>query len=125
MSVQLDKFHACFDQVEDPRVGGRTTHPMNSILLLVVAAVISDADDPEEIECFGKEKIQRLSKFADFSRGIPSHDRIGRVLSLIKPAQFQRTLLNRETFKRSLKQKRKKAGWNTDFRRKLLFAASF
>lgn len=93
MSVQVDVFHDCFDQVDDPRVAGRTTHPLNSILLLIVAAVISDADGPEEIECFGKEKIGWLSKFADFSRGIPSHDTIGRILAIVKPDQFQRALL--------------------------------
>lgn len=93
MSVQIDVFHDCFDQVDDPRVAGRTTHPLNSILLLIVAAVISDADGPEEIECFGIEKIGWLSKFADYTRGIPSHDTIGRVLAVIKPDQFQRALL--------------------------------
>lgn len=94
MLSQVDMFHDCFDQVDDPRVAGRTTHPLNSILFLVVAATIADADGPEEIECFGNERLDWLSRFADFSEGIPSHDTIGRVLSLIKPAQFQRALLD-------------------------------
>ena len=41
MSSQLDVFHDCFDQVEDPHVQGRVIHPLNSILLLIVAAVIA------------------------------------------------------------------------------------
>lgn len=94
MQSLTDEFHDCFDQVEDPRVPGRTTHPLNSILFLVVAATIADADGPEEIECFGKERVDWLSEFADFSAGIPSHDTIGRVLSLIKPDQFQQALLD-------------------------------
>jgi len=94
MQSLTDEFHDCFDQVEDPRVAGRTTHPLNSILFLVVAATIADADGPEEIECFGKERIDWLSQFADFSAGVPSHDTIGRVLSLIKPDQFQQALMD-------------------------------
>lgn len=97
MLSQIDVFHDCFDQVEDPRVPGRTTHPLNSILFLVVAATIADADGPEEIECFGNERLDWLSRFADFPHGIPSHDTIGRVLSLIKPEQFQQALLDWHT----------------------------
>lgn len=97
MIDQAELFHDCFQCVEDPRVAGRTTHPLNSILFLVVAAVIADADGPEEIECFGKEKLQWLSKFADFTNGIPSHDTIGRVLSLMKPQEFQEALITWHT----------------------------
>jgi predicted transposase YbfD/YdcC len=93
MQSVTDEFHDCFDQVEDPRIPGRTTHPLHSILFLVLAATIADADGPEEIECFGKERLDWLGQFADFSEGIPSHDTIGRVLSLIKPDQFQQALL--------------------------------
>ncbi len=97
MLSQIDLFHDCFDQVDDPRVRGRTKHPLNSILFLVVAAMIADADGPEEIEDFGNERIAWLSQFADFSAGIPSHDTIGRVLSLIKPEQFQQALVDWHT----------------------------
>lgn len=93
MLSQIDVFHDCFDQVDDPRVPGRTTHPLNSILFLVVAATIADADGPEEIQDFGNEHIDWLTRFTDFPEGIPSHDTIGRVMSLIKPDQFQQALL--------------------------------
>lgn len=43
MLSQIDLFHDCFDQVDDPRVPGRTTHLRNSIQFLVVAAMIADA----------------------------------------------------------------------------------
>ncbi len=94
MLTQIDLFHECFDQVDDPRVAGRTKHPLNSILFLVVAAMIADADGPEEIEHFGNERVAWLLQFADFSAGIPSHDTLGRVLSLIKPEQFQQALVD-------------------------------
>lgn len=93
MQTLIDEFHDCFDQVDDPRVQGRIVHPLNSILFLVVAAVIADCDGPEEIEEFGSDRVGWLSRFADFANGIPSHDTIGRVLSLIKPDEFQTALL--------------------------------
>ncbi|MEL6106043.1 MAG: ISAs1 family transposase [Planctomycetota bacterium] len=93
MRSLIGEFHDCFDRVEDVRVQGRVVHPMNSILFLIVTAVIADCDGPEEIEEFGNDRLDWLSQFADFSEGIPSHDTIGRVLPLIKPDQFQTALL--------------------------------
>ena len=93
MQTLINEFHECFDQVSDPRVQGRVVHPLNSILFLMVTAVIADCDGLEEIEEFGCDRIPWLSQFADFANGIPSHDTIGRVLSLIKPDEFQTALL--------------------------------
>ncbi len=87
------KFHDCFQHVEDPRVTGRCDHSLHSILFLVVSAVIANADGPVEIEEFGIEKQDWLEQFIDLEHGIPSHDTIGRVLSLIKPIQFQQALI--------------------------------
>lgn len=93
MQTLIDEFHDCFDQVEDVRVQGRVVHPMNSMLFLIVTAVIADCDGPEEIADFGRDRLDWLSRFADFSEGIPSHDTIGRILAVIKPDQFQTALL--------------------------------
>lgn len=90
---QLESFKSCFEIVSDPRVQGRSFHPLNSVLFLVVAAVISGADGPAEIESFGKERQDWLEQFVSFPSGIPSHDTIGRILAIIKPAEFQKALL--------------------------------
>jgi predicted transposase YbfD/YdcC len=60
----------------------------------VVAATIAGADGPEDMEKFAKRKKGWLKRFVDLSRGVPSHDTIGRVLGLIKPKQFQDAFLN-------------------------------
>lgn len=90
---QIASFESCFEVVDDPRVQGRSYHPLNSVLFLVVSAVISGADGPSEIEDFGKERKDWLERFVDLPHGVPAHDTIGRILSLIKPAQFQKALL--------------------------------
>jgi predicted transposase YbfD/YdcC len=89
----IRKFHECFQIVKDPRVKGRCDHSLHTILFLVVSAVIADADGPAEIEDFGNQKREWLEQFVDLENGIPSHDTIGRVLSLIKPIEFQQALI--------------------------------
>jgi hypothetical protein len=71
MLAQVAEFHECFEVVEDPRVAGRCDHPLDSVLFLVVAAVIARADGPVEIEEFGVEKEEWLAGFVDFPNGIP------------------------------------------------------
>jgi predicted transposase YbfD/YdcC len=92
-SEQVLSFQSCFEVVEDPRVSGRCAHPMNSVLFLMVAAVISGADGPADIESFGKERRTWLERFIEFPAGIPSHDTIGRILALLKPRSLQDALL--------------------------------
>ena len=93
MQTLIDEFHDCFDRVEDARVQGRIIHPMNSILFLIVTAVIADCDGPEEIADFGRDRLDWLSQFADFSEGIPSHDTMAASWQSSKPEQFQTALL--------------------------------
>jgi predicted transposase YbfD/YdcC len=64
------------------------------ILFLAVCATIAGADGPSDIADFGRQQIQWLRKFIVLANGIPSHDTIGRVFSLIKPLQFQQAFLS-------------------------------
>lgn len=93
LASQVESFHSCFEIVQEPRVAGRCDHPLESILFLVVAAVISGADGPADIEDFGNEKQEWLEQFVEFPAGIPSHDTIGRLLALIEPKSLQDALL--------------------------------
>jgi len=91
--VALQQFEEHFESVDDPRVEGRCRHPLHTIMFLAVAATIAGADGPEEIAEFGRQQRAWLGRFVNIDNGIPSHDTIGRVLSLIKPAQFQKAFL--------------------------------
>lgn len=64
-------------------------HKLSDILLLTICAVIAGAEGWEEIEDFGHSRLSWLQEYADFDNGIPSHDTIARVMSLINPKQFQ------------------------------------
>lgn len=74
-----------FAKVPDPRVERTRRHPLVSILVLSLLAVLCGADDFVAIEAFGKAKLAWLRTFLDFPHGIPSHDTIGRVLAALNP----------------------------------------
>lgn len=74
--------------VRDPRVLGRTQHLLIDILILGILAVICHAETWEEMEDFGRAREQWLRKFLELPSGIPSHDTIARVFSLIDPREL-------------------------------------
>jgi len=83
-----------FSIIKDPRQSWKVEHKLFDILLLTVCAVIAGADGWEDIEEFGKERLDWLRQYGDFDHGIPVHDTIARVISQINPKQFQKSFLN-------------------------------
>jgi predicted transposase YbfD/YdcC len=75
--------------VSDPRVLGRTKHELVDILILGILGVICHAETWEEIEDFGKARKTWLKKFLSLPGGIPSHDTISRVFSIIQPKELE------------------------------------
>jgi len=69
--------------IKDPRVKRSRKHPLETILVLSLLAVISGADDFVAIERYGTAKQAWLSTFLDLSGGVPSHDTLGRVFALL------------------------------------------
>lgn len=74
-----------FAAVPDPRIQRSQLHPLVSILMLSLVAVICGADSFVAIEEFGKAKQVWLKAFLDLPNGIPSHDTLGRVFALLDP----------------------------------------
>lgn len=83
-----------FEKISDPRVLGRTKHNLVDILILSAIAIICHAETWTEIEDFGASKIDWLRKFIDLPNGVPSHDTIARVFSLIDPEHFQKVFID-------------------------------
>ena len=51
-------------------------------------------DGPTDIASFARTQLAWCRRFVALKNGVPSHDTIGRVLSLIKPDQFQKAFLD-------------------------------
>lgn len=100
-----------FSIVEDPRQTGKIAHPLSKIFVITLTATLAGADNWTAIVEFAKPRIDWLSGFVDMSTGVPSHDTLERVFSLINPVQFQKGFIHwvqdiitatQETMNRSL-----------------------
>lgn len=79
-----------FAQVPDPRVERSQLHPLSSVLVLALCAVICGANSFVGIEYFGKARQVWLRSFLDLPDGIPSHDTLGRIFAMLNPEALER-----------------------------------
>ena len=78
-----------FADMPDPRVERTKLHKLEDILAITICAVICGAEGWNEIELFGHSKQQWFKTFLKLPNGIPSHDTFGRVISSIRPDDFE------------------------------------
>jgi predicted transposase YbfD/YdcC len=93
VSSSLD-FVDYFSIVEEPRLDRTKRHELMDVLFICVAGTIAGCDGPCDIASFAKTQLTWCRKFVGLENGAPSHDTIGRVVSLIKPDQFQKAFLS-------------------------------
>jgi predicted transposase YbfD/YdcC len=87
------KLNIFSENINDFRQQGKIDHPLENIVFITIAAVISGSDTWKEIEIFGNAKKQWLEKYLDLKNGIPSHDTFERFYQIIKPTEFQNAFL--------------------------------
>jgi predicted transposase YbfD/YdcC len=85
-------WHTFFAEMPDYRVNRRKKHHLVDILVIALCALISGADDFEEIEAYGRRKEAFLRTFLDLANGIPSHDTFTRVFRRMDTEAFGRCL---------------------------------
>lgn len=78
-----------FASVPDPRVERSQLHPLGSVLVLALCAVICGANSFVGIEWFGIARQAWLKTFLDLPNGIPSHDTIGRIFAMLNPKALE------------------------------------
>ena len=80
-----------FEGLEDPRVERKKLYPLREILFLTLAAVMAGIKGWRGVETFAEGRLDWLRKFMPFKEGIPSHQTIGRVFSLLNPSTMEVT----------------------------------
>jgi predicted transposase YbfD/YdcC len=78
-----------FAKLKDPRRPHRRLHYLQDILVIALCAGIAGAQDWQEIETFGRKRLDWLRRFLALPNGIPSHDTFERVFDRIKPQACQ------------------------------------
>ena len=78
------------DTVTDNRQEKKVRHKMRDVIALVFFALLGNADEWVEIEIFGKEHEKLLRQYLELPNGIPSHDTIQRVFTMVAPEFLQK-----------------------------------
>ena len=79
---------------EDTRYAPNIRHKMEDIILIVLFAILAKCNEWTEIESFAKKKEKWLKKHLELPNGIPSHDTIQRVISLLDPNSLYTDTIN-------------------------------
>jgi predicted transposase YbfD/YdcC len=87
--VGLDEIVGYFDELEDPRSSVNQKHPLVSVVVIAMMAVLAGAGGPTAIARWAALKSEFLLKVLALPNGVPRKDVFRRVLSLLKPETFQ------------------------------------
>ena len=88
--VPLDtNFLDQFETIEDPRLERNCLYTISEILLVTFLAVICGAEGWQDVENYGKAKIDYLRQYLHYQNGIPSDDTIRRFFRAINPDHFK------------------------------------
>ena len=87
--VGIQEIAKHFEELEDPRSSVNRKHPLNSVVVLAVMAVLAGADGPTAIARWAKSKTEFLVKVLDLPNGVPCKDVFRNLLSALKPSVFQ------------------------------------
>src|SRR3954466_388358 len=88
-SVSLDEVAVHFQGLEDPRSTINQRHPLASVLVIALLAVLAGAGGPTAIARWAALKEEFLLRVLDLPNGVPRKDVFRRVLMALKPAAFQ------------------------------------
>ncbi len=87
--VSLDEIVAHFQELEDPRSTLNQRHPLASVLVIAILAVLAGAGGPTAIARWAASKEEFLVQVLDLPNGVPRKDVFRRVLMTLEPAAFQ------------------------------------
>ena len=92
--IGLDEVARHFEVLEDPRSTVNRQHPLVSVVVIALMAVLAGADGPTAIAKWAALKEEFLVEALDLPNGIPRKDVFRRVLVLLKPTAFQACFAN-------------------------------
>jgi predicted transposase YbfD/YdcC len=85
----LDEVARHFEELDDPRSTVNLQHPLVSVVVIALMAVLAGAGGPTAIAKWAALKGEFLVKVLNLPNGIPRKDVFRRVLMTLKPGAFQ------------------------------------
>lgn len=85
----MEQFIEWLESVDDIRQQSKVRHKLVDIVVIVLFAMLSNANEWEEIAMFAESHEEFLRKHLELPNGIPSHDTIRRVMGMVKPEYVQ------------------------------------
>jgi predicted transposase YbfD/YdcC len=87
--IELDEVVKYFHDLEDPRSEVNRKHPLVSVVVIAIMAVLAGAGGPTAIAEWARIKAEFLVDVLDLPSGIPCKDVFRRVLMSLQPGAFQ------------------------------------
>jgi predicted transposase YbfD/YdcC len=88
-NIELDEVVKYFHELEDPRSEINLRHPLVSVVVIAVMAVLAGCGGPTAIAKWANIKAEFLLQVLDLPHGIPCKDVFRRVLMALQPGAFQ------------------------------------
>lgn len=85
----LDEVVVHFQELEDPRSEINRKHPLSSVVVIALIAVLAGASGPTAIAQWAAIKEEWLASILPLPNGVPGKDSFRRVLMAIRPEAFQ------------------------------------
>ena len=92
--ITLDEVVRHFEGLEDPRCSINRKHPLVSVVVIAVMAVLAGAGGPTAIARWAALKEEFLVTALDLPEGVPGKDVFRRVLLALRPEAFRACFVN-------------------------------
>src|SRR6202790_3312213 len=92
--IRLEEVVGYFEDLEDPRSSINIKHPLVSVVVIALMAVLAGAGGPTAIARWAEMKKDLLANVLSLPSGVPRKDVFRQVLVLLQPAAFQACFAN-------------------------------
>jgi predicted transposase YbfD/YdcC len=92
--ISLEEVVGYFEDLEDPRSSINIKHPLVSVVVIALMAVLAGASGPTAIARWAQLKKDFLANVLTLPNGVPRKDVFRLVLALLQPAAFQACFAN-------------------------------
>ena len=89
LRLDIEEVVRHFEELEDPRLVVNRHHPLSSVVVIAIMAILAGASGPTAIAKWANLKSELLLKVLRLPYGIPQKDVFRRVLATLKPDAFQ------------------------------------